>query len=101
MGTGHHDWPGDEGTVPRDVPPSATDRFVPMPIGPPRHEGEPMSANVILDPAAELERATSDYLAVSRNSHLYGTTAEYELAERKAWDRMTEAAAAVQAASAG
>ena len=57
-----------------------------------------MSASVILDPAAELERATSDYLAVSRNSHLYGTTTEYETAERKAWERMSEAAAAVEAA---
>jgi hypothetical protein len=57
-----------------------------------------MSANVILDPTAELERATSDYLAVSRNSHLYGTTTEYETAERKAWERMSEAAAAVEAA---
>lgn len=58
-----------------------------------------MSADVILDPSAELERATSDYLAVSRNSHLYGTTSEYEVAERRAWDRMQEAAAAVQAAA--
>jgi hypothetical protein len=57
-----------------------------------------MSADVILDPAAELERATSDYLAVSRNSHLYATTADYETAERRAWDRMEEAAAAVRAA---
>ncbi|WP_217922229.1 hypothetical protein [Miltoncostaea oceani] len=55
-------------------------------------------SSVILDPAAELERATSDYLAVSRNSHLYATTADYELAERKAWERMAEAAAAVEAA---
>ena len=57
-----------------------------------------MSNSAILDPAAELERATSDYLAVSRNSHLYATTADYENAERRAWDRMEEAAAAVQAA---
>jgi hypothetical protein len=55
-------------------------------------------SSVILDPAAELERATSDYLAVSRNSHLYATTADYELAERKAWERMAEAASAVEAA---
>jgi hypothetical protein len=57
-----------------------------------------MSNSAILDPAAELERATSDYLAVSRNSHLYATTADYETAERRAWDRMEEAAAAVRAA---
>ena len=56
-----------------------------------------MSADVILDPAAELERATSDYLAVSRNSQLYGTTTQYETAERRAWDRMAEAAAAIEA----
>jgi len=55
-----------------------------------------MTANAILDPAAELERATSDYLAVSRNSHMYATTADYELAERKAWDRMSEAAQVVK-----
>jgi len=55
-------------------------------------------SSVILDPAAELERATSDYLAVSRNSHLYATTADYEQAERKAWERMAEAAAAVETA---
>ena len=44
-----------------------------------------MTANATLDPAAELERATSDYLAVSRNSHMYATTADYETAERRAW----------------
>jgi hypothetical protein len=55
-------------------------------------------SSIILDPAAELERATSDYLAVSRNSNLYATTADYEQAERKAWERMAEAAAAVEAA---
>lgn len=55
-------------------------------------------SSIILDPAAELERATSDYLAVSRNSHLYATTADYEKAERKAWERMAEAASAVEAA---
>ncbi len=67
--------------------------------GHPREEGEPLSADVIFDPAAELERATSDYLAVSRNSHLYGTASDYEVAERRAWDRMAEAAAAVEAAA--
>lgn len=58
-----------------------------------------MSADVTLDPAAELERATSDYLAVSRNSHLYGTTSDYETAERRAWERMAEAAKAVEEAA--
>ena len=50
-----------------------------------------MSAAVILDPSQELERATSDYLAVSRNSHLYATTGEYERAEVQAWDRVIAA----------
>ena len=59
-----------------------------------------MTANAILDPAAELERATSDYLAVSRNSHMYATTADYELAERRAWDRMAEAAEVVKESAA-
>jgi hypothetical protein len=59
-----------------------------------------MTANATLDPAAELERATSDYLAVSRNAQMYATTADYELAERRAWERMAEAAEAVKAASA-
>ena len=58
-----------------------------------------MTANATLDPAAELERATSDYLAVSRNAQMYATTADYELAERRAWERMAEAAAAVKEAS--
>ena len=58
-----------------------------------------MTANATLDPAAELERATSDYLAVSRNSHMYATTADYELAERRAWERMAEAAEAVKGAT--
>jgi len=56
-----------------------------------------MSAAVILDPAEELERATSDYLAVSRNSDMYATTADYELAERRAWDRIIAARESVEA----
>jgi len=59
-----------------------------------------MSASVILDPAAELERATSDYLAVSRNSHMYATTAEYELAENRAWERVLAAREALAGESA-
>lgn len=59
-----------------------------------------MTANATLDPAAELERATSDYLAVSRNAQMYATTADYELAERRAWERMAEAAEAVKEAAA-
>ena len=59
-----------------------------------------MTANATLDPAAELERATSDYLAVSRNAQMYATTADYELAERRAWERMAEAAEAAKGATA-
>lgn len=54
-----------------------------------------MSASVILDPAAELERATSDYLAVSRNAQMYATTQDYEAAEKKAWERVMAARQAV------
>ena len=57
-----------------------------------------MTANATLDPAAELERATSDYLAVSRNAQMYATTADYELAERRAWERMADAAEAAKQA---
>ncbi len=56
-----------------------------------------MSANVILDPAAELERATSDYLAVSRNAQMYATTHDYEVAESRAWDRVLAAREALAA----
>lgn len=56
-----------------------------------------MSASVILDPAAELERATSDYLAVSRNAQMYATTHDYEVAESKAWDRVLAAREAIAA----
>ena len=56
-----------------------------------------MSAAVLHDPAAELERAVSDYLAVSRHSDLYATHADYETAERRAWDRMQAAREALEA----
>lgn len=56
-----------------------------------------MSASVILDPAAELERATSDYLAVSRNAQMYATTHDYEVAENRAWERVIAAREAVAA----
>jgi hypothetical protein len=59
--------------------------------------GEPMSAAVILDPADALERATSDYLAVSRNADMYATRADYELAEHRAWERLLAAREAVEA----
>ena len=54
-----------------------------------------MSA-AVLDPAAELERAVSDYLAVSRHSDLYATHADYETAERRAWERRQAAREALE-----
>lgn len=57
-----------------------------------------MSAAATLDPSQELERATSDYLAVSRNAHLYGTPAEYDRAEARAWERVLAAQVAVATA---
>ena len=56
-----------------------------------------MSASVILDPAAELERATSDYLAVSRNARMYATVQDYQVAEDRAWERVLAAREALAA----
>ncbi len=39
-----------------------------------------------------IDRATSDYLSVSRRAHLYGAKA-YEEAEARAWERLQEAIA--------
>ncbi len=36
----------------------------------------------------ELERATADYLAISRGAHLYADAEAHEAAEAKAWERM-------------
>jgi len=46
----------------------------------------------------DLDRARSDYLAVSRGSHLYASPADHEAAETRAWERLELALAAVQAA---
>ena len=37
------------------------------------------------------DRAVSDYLAVSRNAHVYATSADYLAAEQKAWERVEAA----------
>lgn len=37
------------------------------------------------------ERATSDYLAVSRNIGVYSSTDDYLAAEQRAWDRLQAA----------
>jgi hypothetical protein len=46
----------------------------------------------------DLDRARSDYLAVSRGAHLYASPADHEAAETRAWERLELALAAVQAA---
>ena len=46
---------------------------------------------------AELERARTDYLAVSRGAHLYSSPMDHEEAERRAWERLELALAAAQA----
>lgn len=51
----------------------------------------------VLTPAEELERATSDYLAVSRNPQLYASSVDYANAEEKAWERLTAARDALAA----
>lgn len=50
------------------------------------------------DAAQRLERATADYLAISRGANLYASADEHERAEDQAWDRLQEArATAVEA----
>lgn len=44
-----------------------------------------------------LERASSDYVSVSRSAGLFGD-AEYERAEAEAWQRLEEAREALEAA---
>jgi hypothetical protein len=45
----------------------------------------------------ELDRARSDYLAVSRGAHLYATEDDHAEAERRAWERLERALMTVQA----
>jgi hypothetical protein len=45
--------------------------------------------------AEELDRARDDYLAVSRGAHLYASPQDHEEAERRAWERLELALAAV------
>lgn len=51
------------------------------------------------DPQDELERARSDYLAVSRGAHLYAED-DHATAESRAWERLERALMAVQAVQA-
>lgn len=53
------------------------------------------AAPTLLDPQAELQRATSDYLNISRNPQLYGTASDRDRAESAAWERLMAAQAAV------
>lgn len=48
-----------------------------------------------LTASEELERARDDYLAVSRGAHLYASPLDHEEAERRAWERLELALAAV------
>lgn len=48
----------------------------------------------ITEPHKTLERAISDYLAVSRSSHLYEPD-EYVRAEQEAWERLQAAREAI------
>jgi hypothetical protein len=45
---------------------------------------------------AEVERARSDYLAVSRNGALYGDPRAHQVAEERAWDRLQSALRALE-----
>ncbi len=48
-----------------------------------------------IDPQMELERAQSDYLAISRGAALYASDDEHRRAEERAWDRLQAAHEAV------
>jgi hypothetical protein len=52
-----------------------------------------------IDPHPELERARSDYLAVSRGGHLYATEADHMRAEAMAWERLEKARRAAEDAA--
>ena len=54
-----------------------------------------------IDPLADLERARSDDLAVSRGAHMYATPADHMRAEEMAWERLEKARIAAEAAAAG
>lgn len=54
-----------------------------------------------IDPVAELDRARSDYLAVSRGAHMYASPADHLRAEEMAWERLERARISAEAAAAG
>ena len=53
-----------------------------------------------IDHVADLERARSDYLAVSRGAHMYATPADHMRAEEMAWERLERARIAAESAGA-
>ncbi|MCU0306951.1 MAG: hypothetical protein MUE51_04120 [Thermoleophilia bacterium] len=53
-----------------------------------------------LSPAEDLDRATADYLSVSRGGHLFASPEEHQRAEQAAWERLQAAREAVERESA-
>jgi hypothetical protein len=64
------------------------------------HEDTAATRGSDADPADEVARARSDYLAVSRCAHLYASPDDYDLAERSAWERLQAALDRAAAATA-
>jgi FAD/FMN-containing dehydrogenase len=50
-----------------------------------------VNTEIAADPAAELERARSDYLAVSRGAHMFASEDDHRRAEERAWERLERA----------
>lgn len=50
-------------------------------------------------PVSELERAKTDYLAISRNAQLYSSPEAHAQAEQAAWERLQNAVVAAESAS--
>ncbi|WP_217924826.1 hypothetical protein [Miltoncostaea oceani] len=57
-----------------------------------------MSTDLLTSPEEQLERATSDYLAVSRGRSLFSSDSDHARAEEAAWQRLVSAQAEVAAA---
>ncbi|MCB0881239.1 MAG: hypothetical protein KDC33_03355 [Thermoleophilia bacterium] len=57
-----------------------------------------MTLDTETDPQAVLDRARSDYLAVSRGGHLFASQDEHRRAEELAWDRLQAAERVASAA---
>lgn len=59
-----------------------------------------MSLETGVDPQVVLERAQSDYLAVSRGGHLFASPDEHRRAEELAWERLQAAERSLRATAA-